>query len=64
MSSSFTTRRDIRAEVARVGRNLHVGDLVDDLVADGGDQLLDPRFARALPALRQYDLVTFAPLFQ
>ena len=50
-------------EVAGIGRDLHVGDFVDHLVAAAGDELLDPRFAGAGAALRQDDVVALPPLF-
>ncbi len=45
----------------RVGWDLHVGDLVDHLVADGGDELFDPGFAGALSALGENHIIALAP---
>ena len=49
------------AEIAGVGRDFYIGDFVDHLVARGGDEFFDPRFAGAGAALREDDVVALAP---
>jgi hypothetical protein len=60
-TTSPTTRRDMSRKSPVLAGSCTSAILLITLVADGGDEPLEPGFAGALAALREHDVVALAP---